>query len=183
MPSPIPKGLKIRLASRRDASTLGNPPGVSLIAQPPANVSSPFRTKERIGRHVDHPVLGRDGSPIRTRSLRQEILCLPHSAPARPASGRGAGVKGRGAGGARLVQAKKTPYSTSKTAHHRLNSGQRRQSNFPANAPVAQLDSASVFGTEGYRFESYRVYFQCHQQTNQGHQGPFFIGFLSFRDG
>ena len=26
-------------------------------------------------------------------------------------------------------------------------------------APVAQLDSASVFGTEGYRFESCRVYF------------------------
>ena len=26
-----------------------------------------------------------------------------------------------------------------------------------SNAPVAQLDSASVFGTEGYRFESYRV--------------------------
>ena len=25
------------------------------------------------------------------------------------------------------------------------------------NAPVAQLDSASVFGTEGYRFESCRV--------------------------
>ena len=27
------------------------------------------------------------------------------------------------------------------------------------NAPVAQLDSASVFGTEGCRFESCRVYF------------------------
>jgi hypothetical protein len=26
------------------------------------------------------------------------------------------------------------------------------------HAPVAQLDSASVFGTEGYRFESCRVY-------------------------
>ena len=26
-------------------------------------------------------------------------------------------------------------------------------------APVAQLDSASVYGTEGYRFESYREYF------------------------
>src|SRR5262249_20719189 len=26
------------------------------------------------------------------------------------------------------------------------------------SAPVAQLDRASVFGTEGYRFESYRVY-------------------------
>ena len=25
-------------------------------------------------------------------------------------------------------------------------------------APVAQLDSASVYGTEGYRFESYREY-------------------------
>jgi hypothetical protein len=29
---------------------------------------------------------------------------------------------------------------------------------------VAQLDSASVFGTEGYRFESYRVYFQYSQR-------------------
>ena len=28
-----------------------------------------------------------------------------------------------------------------------------------SQAPVAQLDSASVFGTEGCRFESYRVYF------------------------
>jgi hypothetical protein len=27
------------------------------------------------------------------------------------------------------------------------------------HAPVAQLDRASVYGTEGYRFESYRVYF------------------------
>ncbi len=26
------------------------------------------------------------------------------------------------------------------------------------HAPVAQLDSASVFGTEGYRFESCRAY-------------------------
>ena len=32
-------------------------------------------------------------------------------------------------------------------------------------APVAQLDSASVFGTEGCRFESYRACFAGHQQT------------------
>jgi hypothetical protein len=31
----------------------------------------------------------------------------------------------------------------------------------PLGAPVAQLDSASVFGTEGYRFESYRAYLFC----------------------
>ncbi len=31
-------------------------------------------------------------------------------------------------------------------------------------APVAQLDSASVFGTEGYRFESCRAY-SCHIRT------------------
>lgn len=36
-----------------------------------------------------------------------------------------------------------------------------RRTQVPAKqwlAPVAQLDSASVFGTEGYRFESCRAY-------------------------
>ena len=32
-------------------------------------------------------------------------------------------------------------------------------------APVAQLDSASVFGTEGCRFESYRACFAEYRQT------------------
>jgi hypothetical protein len=38
------------------------------------------------------------------------------------------------------------------------------------HAPVAQLDSASVFGTEGYRFESCRVYsfLPTHTATSQG---------------
>lgn len=40
------------------------------------------------------------------------------------------------------------------------------------SAPVAQLDSASVFGTEGYWFESSRVY--SFQSANQGdHAGSF----------
>ena len=30
-------------------------------------------------------------------------------------------------------------------------------SNYFLNGPVAQLDKASVYGTEEYRFESYRV--------------------------
>lgn len=32
--------------------------------------------------------------------------------------------------------------------------------NFEMVAPIAQLDRASVYGTEGYRFESYWVYFK-----------------------
>ncbi|AMV31819.1 hypothetical protein VN12_06840 [Pirellula sp. SH-Sr6A] len=35
----------VRLASRRDAQSMGNPPGGIAFAQPPANGSSPFRTK------------------------------------------------------------------------------------------------------------------------------------------
>ena len=47
-----------------------------------------------------------------------------------------------------------------KRAQRRI--GQQKQESrntLPRNnlAPVAQLDSASVFGTEGYRFESYRA--------------------------
>jgi hypothetical protein len=39
----------------------------------------------------------------------------------------------------------------------------RRRCYSCTHAPVAQLDRASVFGTEGCRFESYRAYF--HQNT------------------
>ena len=40
-------------------------------------------------------------------------------------------------------------------------------------APVAQLDRASVYGTEGYRFESYRVYSEG--QVAQGVRKPPFL--------
>ncbi len=44
-----------------------------------------------------------------------------------------------------------------------------------AQAPVAQLDSASVFGTEGYRFESCRAYSQRHK--NEQLMAFFFCAF------
>ncbi len=41
-------------------------------------------------------------------------------------------------------------------------------------APVAQLDSASVFGTEGYRFESCRAYFgRCESSCGVSHKVQF----------
>ena len=40
-----------------------------------------------------------------------------------------------------------------------LTAGSRASGLLHGRAPVAQLDSASVFGTEGCRFESYRAYF------------------------
>jgi acetolactate synthase I/III small subunit len=41
-------------------------------------------------------------------------------------------------------------------------------------APVAQLDSASVFGTEGYRFESCRAYFgHCESSCGVSHKVQF----------
>ena len=46
-----------------------------------------------------------------------------------------------------------------------LTAGSRVSGRLHGRAPVAQLDSASVFGTEGCRFESYRACFAGHQQT------------------
>jgi hypothetical protein len=43
--------------------------------------------------------------------------------------------------------------------HSRGCEGRRRRYDSCTHAPVAQLDRASVFGTEGCRFESYRAYF------------------------
>ena len=47
--------------------------------------------------------------------------------------------------------------STPRTPRPALESG-RPSRKLPVAAPVAQLDRASVFGTEGYRFKSCRVY-------------------------
>lgn len=38
-------------------------------------------------------------------------------------------------------------------------------------APVAQLDSASVFGTEGCRFESCRAYLLLRTSAHENHWG------------
>jgi site-specific recombinase XerD len=46
-------------------------------------------------------------------------------------------------------------------------------------APVAQLDRASVYGTEGYKFESCRVYFRNNAKRRENHSGnpPHSTGF------